>query len=46
MAGETPFLDTSLEFLGGLGPERAKLLRSELGIRTYGDLLHHFPFGM
>jgi ATP-dependent DNA helicase RecG len=44
MAGETPFLDTSLEFLGGLGPERAKLLRSELGIRTFGDLLHHFPF--
>ena len=44
MAGDTPFLNTSLEFLGGVGPERAKLLRSELGIRTFGDLLHHFPF--
>jgi len=44
MAGERPFLDTSIEFLKGIGPERAKLLRSELHIRTYGDLLQHFPF--
>ncbi|MCF8258091.1 MAG: ATP-dependent DNA helicase RecG [Flavobacteriales bacterium] len=44
MTGQTPFLDTSIEFLKGIGPERAKLLRSELHIRTYGDLLHHFPF--
>lgn len=39
-----PFLETSIEFLAGVGPERAKLLRDEFGIRTYGDLLHHFPF--
>ncbi|TNF24053.1 MAG: ATP-dependent DNA helicase RecG, partial [Bacteroidetes bacterium] len=39
-----PFLDTSIEFLAGVGPERAKLLREEFGIRTYNDLLHHFPF--
>ncbi|MBI1287970.1 MAG: ATP-dependent DNA helicase RecG [Flavobacteriales bacterium] len=39
-----PFLETSIEFLSGVGPERAKLLREEFGIRTYGDLLHHFPF--
>lgn len=44
MTGQTPFLDTSIEFLKGVGPERAKLLRQELHIRTYGDLLHHFPF--
>lgn len=39
-----PFLETSIEFLTGVGSERAKLLRDEFGIRTYGDLLHHFPF--
>jgi ATP-dependent DNA helicase RecG len=44
MAVDTPFLDTSIEFLKGVGPERAKLLRQELHIRTYGDLLQHFPF--
>ena len=44
MTGQTPFLDTSIEFLKGIGPERARLLRSELHIRTYGDLLQHFPF--
>jgi ATP-dependent DNA helicase RecG len=44
MTGQTPFLYTSIEFLKGVGPERAKLLRQELHIRTYGDLLQHFPF--
>ena len=39
-----PLLETSIEFLSGVGPERAKLLREEFGIRTYSDLLHHFPF--
>lgn len=38
------FLETSIEFLTGVGAERAKLLREEFGIRTYNDLLHHFPF--
>ncbi len=39
-----PFLETSIEFLSGVGPERAKLLKQEFGIKTYADLLHHFPF--
>ncbi|MGB0917074.1 MAG: ATP-dependent DNA helicase RecG [Flavobacteriales bacterium] len=39
-----PFLDTGIEYLAGVGPERAKLLRAEFHIKTYGDLLHHFPF--
>ena len=39
-----PFLETSIEFLSGVGPERAKLLKQEFGIKTYSDLLHHFPF--
>ncbi len=39
-----PFLETAIEFLSGVGSERAKLLREEFRIKTYGDLLHHFPF--
>lgn len=38
------FLDTSIEFLKGVGPQRAEALKKELGIFTFGDLLHHFPF--
>lgn len=37
-------LDTPIEFLKGVGPLRGDLLRKELGIDTYGDLLQHFPF--
>jgi len=37
-------LHTSIEFLKGVGPQRAALLRSELGIFTFNDLLYHFPF--
>jgi len=36
-------LDTPVEFLKGVGPARAELLRKELNIFTYGDLLQHFP---
>ncbi len=38
------FLDTPIEFLKGVGPQRGELLRKELSIATFGDLLHHFPF--
>lgn len=38
------FLDTKIEFLKGVGPAKSKLLQTELGIFTYRDLLHHFPF--
>lgn len=37
-------LHTSIEFLKGVGPKRAELLAQELGIRSYKDLLFHFPF--
>jgi ATP-dependent DNA helicase RecG len=40
----SPYLDTSIEYLKGVGPERAKLLKSELNIHTFGDLLQFFPF--
>jgi ATP-dependent DNA helicase RecG len=37
-------LDTPIEYLKGVGPQRAELLRTELGIATFGDLLLHYPF--
>ena len=37
-------LDTSIQYLPGVGPKRAALLSSELGIATVGDLLHLYPF--
>lgn len=37
-------LDTSIEFLKGVGPERAKVLKAEFNIRTYGDLLRWYPY--
>jgi ATP-dependent DNA helicase RecG len=40
----TNFFDTKIEFLKGMGPQRAALLNQELGIFTYGDLLQHYPF--
>ena len=36
-------LQTSIEYLKGIGPSRAALLKEELGIKTYQDLLHFFP---
>lgn len=39
-----PFLETSIDYLAGVGSERAKLLREEFGIKTFGDLLQHYPF--
>jgi ATP-dependent DNA helicase RecG len=38
------FFETSVEFLKGVGPQRAALLNRELSIFTYGDLLQHYPF--
>lgn len=37
------FLQTPLDYLKGIGPSRAKLLSSQLGLKTYQDLLHFFP---
>ncbi len=41
MASST--LDQPVEYLKGVGPARAQLLREELGISTWGDLLNHYP---
>ena len=36
-------LTTSIEYLKGVGPLRGDLLRKELEIFTFEDLLNHFP---
>lgn len=38
------FLDTPIEYLKGVGPQRAGLLNKEIGIFTFGDLLTYYPF--
>lgn len=34
---------TDIKFLKGIGPRRAELLKKNLGIETYADMLRHFP---
>jgi ATP-dependent DNA helicase RecG len=36
-------LYTAISYLKGVGPSRANLLKSELGIATYNDLINFFP---
>lgn len=36
-------IDSSIEFLKGIGPERAKFIRNVLGISTVEDLLTFYP---
>ena len=37
------FLQTPIEYLKGVGPNRAALLKKELGIFTFQNLIHLFP---
>lgn len=37
------FLQTPIAYLKGVGPNRADVLKAELGIETFKDLLHLFP---
>ncbi|MCU0403190.1 MAG: ATP-dependent DNA helicase RecG [Chitinophagaceae bacterium] len=37
-------LQSPIEYLKGVGPQRGDLLRKELNIQTFGDLLQHFPY--
>ena len=39
-----PFLSTPIEYLKGVGPARGEMLRKELGVQTFGELLSCFPF--
>ncbi len=38
------FLETPIEYLKGVGPARADVLKKELHIFTFGELLSFFPF--
>jgi ATP-dependent DNA helicase RecG len=40
----TNILANPIEYLKGVGPQRAELLQKELGIFTFKDLLEHFPY--
>jgi len=40
----TSVLDTPVDYVKGVGSARADLLKKELGIHTFGDLLTHYPF--
>ncbi len=44
IAVNTSILANPIEYLKGVGPQRADVLKKELGIFTFSDLLHHFPF--
>ena len=37
-------LNTSIEFLKGVGPNRAKLIKNELKVSKFKDLLFQFPY--
>ena len=37
-------LSTPIDFLKGVGPARSDMLKKELQIFTYKDLLYYFPF--
>ncbi|MFT5618629.1 MAG: ATP-dependent DNA helicase RecG [Arenicella sp.] len=38
------FFQTKIEFLKGVGPQKATSLNTELGIFNFGDMLQHYPF--
>ncbi len=38
------YLSTPIEYLKGVGPAKAELLKKELEIFTFNDLLFHFPY--
>ena len=37
-------LNSEIQYLSGVGPKRAALLKAELGVETFGDLLRIYPF--
>lgn len=38
------FLETSIEYLKGVGPTKADMLKKELGIHNFGNLLTAYPY--
>ena len=41
---EQNLLQTSIAYLKGVGPKKAEVLKKELGVHTYQDMLNQFPF--
>ncbi len=41
---QTNFFETKIEFLKGIGPQKAVIINKELNIFTYGDLIQYYPF--
>ncbi|MCX6198830.1 MAG: ATP-dependent DNA helicase RecG [Bacteroidetes bacterium] len=37
-------LQSPIEYLKGVGPPRGELMRKELQVHTFGELLHYYPF--
>ena len=44
MTAQRDLLQTPIEFLKGVGPKRAEVFQKEFDIRTFGDLLHYYPY--
>jgi len=40
---QSTLLSSPIEYLKGVGPLRADMLKKELNLYTFGDLLNHFP---
>ncbi|MEL6989285.1 MAG: ATP-dependent DNA helicase RecG, partial [Bacteroidota bacterium] len=43
-SNKNSFLESPIEFLKGVGPTKGELLKKELGIFTFGDLVYDYPF--
>ena len=41
--GQLAALATSVEYVKGIGPKRARLMAEEIDVRTVGDLLEYYP---
>jgi ATP-dependent DNA helicase RecG len=44
ISNQNNILNSPIEYLKGVGPQRADLLKKELQIFTFKDLIEHFPF--
>ncbi len=44
LLNRTSILESPIEYLKGVGPQRGDLLRKELNIHTFGDILDYFPY--
>ena len=38
------FFESKIEYLKGVGPQKASLLNKELKIFTFSDLIQYYPF--